>query len=119
MRSAATDAARAAARARAYVSTTFDGSPGCVWERADELGMVYLNGRHGTIESADRELDGIPQLVTMLRELTEPIREVLLLYASGCSYKQIASATGAKVGTVRSRLHYARKRAKELHCDSQ
>jgi len=114
VRSTAADAARAAARERAYVNATVDGSPGCVYERADELGMVYLNGRHGLPGGGEHELESSPQLLDMLKQLTNPLREVLILYANGRSYEQIAAATGAKVGTVRSRLHYARKRAKQL-----
>lgn len=114
VRSAAADAARGIARERTFVTTRFDGSPGCVCERADDLGNVYLNGRHGAVDIRDREADVVPQLMSMLQQLTEPLRQVLLLYAAGMKYEQIAAATGAKTGTVRSRLHYARMRAKEL-----
>lgn len=38
----------------------------------------------------------------------------LMLYAEGYDYGEIAEATGARVGTVKSRIHYARKRLKQL-----
>ncbi|HEY9787579.1 MAG TPA: sigma-70 family RNA polymerase sigma factor [Candidatus Obscuribacterales bacterium] len=114
VRSAASDAARAVARERAYVSTNIDGSPGCVCEHADQFGMVYMNGRAGTATDFDHESDVPPQLLQVLEQLAEPLKEVLVLYSSGCNYVEIARVTGAKIGTVRSRLHYARKRAKEL-----
>ncbi|HEY6761352.1 MAG TPA: sigma-70 region 4 domain-containing protein, partial [Baekduia sp.] len=45
-------------------------------------------------------------------------REALLLHAWGeLSYEEIAAATGARVGTVRSRLHRARARLREELAD--
>jgi len=38
----------------------------------------------------------------------------LWLYAEGYDYGEIAAMTGAKVGTVKSRIHYARNRLKLL-----
>lgn len=46
-----------------------------------------------------------------LAGLSDSHREALLLCASGYSYDSIAEVTGASKGTVRSRIHYARKRA--------
>jgi DNA-directed RNA polymerase specialized sigma24 family protein len=37
-----------------------------------------------------------------------------VLYSEGNSYEEIARLTNTKLGTVRSRLHYARRRAKGL-----
>jgi RNA polymerase sigma-70 factor (ECF subfamily) len=45
-------------------------------------------------------------------ELSEPQKITLLLYAEGYSYDEIASAMGVNIGTVRSRLNFARKRIK-------
>ena len=42
-------------------------------------------------------------------------RDVLLLrYVEGLSYDEIAAVAGVPVGTVRSRLHHAKRRAREL-----
>jgi len=38
----------------------------------------------------------------------------LLLYAEGYDYGEIAAMTGANVGTVKSRIYYARQRVKSL-----
>lgn len=56
----------------------------------------------------------VDKLPTVMASLTEPLRQVLLLKADGLSYEEIAEATGAKLGTVRSRLHYARQAAREI-----
>src|SRR5262249_400127 len=114
VRSAAADAARKVAREPKLVSNSLDRSPGCVCENADDLGNVYLIAGHETVDATVREPDLVRRLASMLMQLTEPLRHVLLLYASGYSYEQIAAATGVKIGTVRSRLHYARIRAKEM-----
>ncbi|HEY9871057.1 MAG TPA: sigma factor-like helix-turn-helix DNA-binding protein [Candidatus Obscuribacterales bacterium] len=50
----------------------------------------------------------------MLDRLSEPLAKVLVLHVQGLSFKEIAELTGANIGTVRSRLHYARKRARQL-----
>jgi RNA polymerase sigma-70 factor (ECF subfamily) len=48
-------------------------------------------------------------------ELTAPQREVLLLrYRDDMSYAEIALIVGCSIGTVRSRLHYAKLRLQEL-----
>jgi RNA polymerase sigma-70 factor (ECF subfamily) len=50
-----------------------------------------------------------------LQSLSEEHRISALLLAEGATYEQIASVTRTKLGTVRSRIHYLRKKAqKEL-----
>ena len=52
-----------------------------------------------------------PQLAGALRTLSADDRDALLLYAwAELSYEAVAEATGAPVGTVRSRIHRARMR---------
>lgn len=50
-----------------------------------------------------------------LEELSEKHRTVFLLHTvEGMAYKEIASTLEISIGTVMSRLHYARKRLQEL-----
>jgi len=50
-----------------------------------------------------------PELAAALSTIATPDRDALLLYAwADLTYEQIAQATGAPVGTVRSRIHRAR-----------
>ena len=50
-----------------------------------------------------------------LDRLPHAQREVLLLrFIEDMSYEQIASTVGCGVGTVRSRLHYAKRALREL-----
>ena len=56
----------------------------------------------------------LSQLQEMLQKLSEPLRQVLILQSEGRSYEEIAEITKANIGTVRSRIYYARKRARSL-----
>lgn len=55
-------------------------------------------------------------LVSLIRDMAR--RDIamrsLWLYAEGYDYGEIAEATGARAGTVKSRIHYARKRLRQL-----
>lgn len=54
-------------------------------------------------------------LSAALLKLSEPQRAVFMLHAAeGMSYKEIAEAMDCNIGTVMSRLFYARKRLQEL-----
>jgi RNA polymerase sigma-70 factor (ECF subfamily) len=53
-----------------------------------------------------------------LEQLSEKHRTVFLLHTvEGMAYKEIANALEISIGTVMSRLHYARKRLQELLAD--
>ena len=53
-----------------------------------------------------------------LEQLSEKHRTVFLLHTvEGMAYKEIASSLDISIGTVMSRLHYARKRLQELLAD--
>ncbi|HEX6844151.1 MAG TPA: RNA polymerase sigma factor [Actinomycetota bacterium] len=55
------------------------------------------------------------QLAAALLRLSRADRESLLLHVwGGLSYEEIAAATGVPLGTVRSRIHRARRRVREL-----
>jgi len=50
----------------------------------------------------------------VIEELPDAAKVTLLLFSEGYSYQEIADTTETGIGTVRSRLYYARKKAKEL-----
>src|SRR5687768_4857920 len=63
-----------------------------------------------SLEADEREL-----LHASLAELPHEHREVLILrFMEEMSYEQIAAAVGCAVGTVRSRLHYAKLALRQL-----
>jgi RNA polymerase sigma-70 factor (ECF subfamily) len=60
-----------------------------------------------------REQEG--EFMNLLRQLPPPQRAVLLLhYIEDFSLVEIADITGAGLGTVKSRLHYARRALRQL-----
>ncbi len=70
----------------------------------EELDVELLEGDGGT-ESFDAE-----RLAEALGGLSPPHREVMLFrYTDELSYDEIAVVVGCTIGTVRSRLHYAKK----------
>ena len=67
---------------------------------------------------SEGEVEGGPideeALTAALMAMPPPQREVMLLrYRDGLSYQEIASVVGKPIGTVRTRLHYAKKRLQE------
>jgi len=85
---------------------------------AVESAMQTLNGVDIAAHVEDPALDAAEQkqlLDASLTRLTHEQREVLLLrYVEQLSYEEIASAVGCELGTVRSRLHYAKAALRTL-----
>ncbi len=50
----------------------------------------------------------------ILQSLPFPLEQVLTLHTEGLAYQEIADEIGIKIGTVRSRLHRAKKLAREI-----
>ncbi len=71
--------------------------------------------RGGEVDSALERIDLRKQLDTALAELPEPQRQTFVLHAVGeLSYQEVAEALGVAIGTVMSRLFYARQKLKTL-----
>lgn len=113
VRSAAADAGRKFRSEARYVCTYETNDRfGCVCENADESRRVHTSRTY--IPRHEMEVDLMPRLQKVLGALSEPLRQVLVLYAEGHSYEEISALMKTSIGTVRSRLHYARKRARAL-----
>ena len=55
------------------------------------------------------------EFMNLLNQLPLPQRSVLLLhFVEDFSLEEIAGITGAQIGTVKSRLHYAKKSLRKL-----
>lgn len=111
--SAAMDAGRDAKSERQYVFQDRFCDVGMVCERADEDSYLPWNNSY-VVRESDVEIDLMPRLKKTLSKLSKEGRQVLMLYSEGYSYLEIARMTNSNIGTVRSRLHYARRRAKDL-----
>lgn len=106
------DAGRKAVRQNKYVKWTplDEEAFSVICEKAHA--REYLSLKDGSEDPAG--YDNYLELNQALDELTEAQKEALLLSVEGKTYEEIASLTGAKVGTVRSRIHYAKKYARAL-----
>ena len=83
---------------------------------ADEATLVGLAGDGGRAEKGD-ETDSLPAgpLREAIEQLPEADREVLYLrHVSGLSFKQLAEALDAPVGTLLARHHRALKKVKAI-----
>jgi RNA polymerase sigma-70 factor (ECF subfamily) len=62
------------------------------------------------VEEAEFTPEDCARIHTALDELALEHREVLMLrFLEGMTYEQVAAVTGCGVGTVKSRLHYAKR----------
>ena len=93
------------------------------WRRSARPQQVveYVDEVHGNVEGGQRPTDASAieaseraELRVALDQLHPEHREVIVLREiEGLSYKEIASVTGAPIGTVMSRLARARRRLQE------
>ncbi len=112
VRSSAGDAGRCLSRDR-KLFYHLQCNTGVVEKRSGEYS--YLPGfSQCSVREVDSEIDLMPRLKNVLDKLSGPLKQVLVLYSEGHSYEDIARLTNTKLGTVRSRLHYARRRAKKI-----
>ncbi len=87
------------------------------WRVLRRKGVTPASIEH--VEIVDRADDSpdvdVEQVQASLGRLPVEQRELLLLrFVEQMSYEQIASAVGCELGTVRSRLHYAKRALREL-----
>jgi RNA polymerase sigma factor (sigma-70 family) len=80
-------------------------------------GDIVADNLDDALERAEAQRLG-PELAAVLGRLSAEERDALLLHACAeLTYDQIARATGVPIGTVRSRIHRARKRVR-AHLDT-
>ena len=85
-------------------------------EVAEYAGSEPITDR-GRVGPADQVLSGElgSQIQTAIDALPEYHKSVFVLYEiEGMSYKDIAGVVGCSIGTVMSRLHYARKKLRTM-----
>jgi len=81
---------------------------------AGELRATPLPPRAGPVEATETR-EFAQALAEAVNRLAEEHRRVFVLHAQqGLSYREIAALVGCSIGTVMSRLHYARKQLQKL-----
>jgi RNA polymerase sigma-70 factor, ECF subfamily len=76
--------------------------------------MYYLNSGAVTISNSADSSIMMNELVTMVEKLDNSIRIPFLMHYQGYKYQEIADFLDLPLGTVKSRIFFARKELKEL-----
>lgn len=80
----------------------------------DHSGNDYLLNNAGPVVSNDAEAGmRLKEMQTAIRNLPEIFKTPFLLYFDGYKYNEIADTLGEPLGTIKSRIHFARKLLKE------
>ena len=90
-------------RRKAKQKTIFDHSPN------DYL----LNGGSASVSNAAETNLRVKEINTAIRQLPEIFKTPFLLYFEGYKYHEIADVLQEPLGTIKSRIHFARKLLKE------
>ena len=90
-------------RRKAKQQTIFDSTPN------DYL----LNYKQPTIANAAESSLRLKEIQEAIHNLPEIFKTPFMLYFEGYKYHEIASALGEPLGTIKSRIHFARKLLKE------
>ncbi len=102
---------------RVTVNLAHDWASGHRWQPLDDI-LEWLGGRGEVFPSPDREVER-REMVQVVREAIAELplshRAVIVLhYLEDLSLDEIAQVLDIPVGTVKSRLHYARQRLRVL-----
>ena len=73
---------------------------------------IFINENHAVDNKADSNMM-MGELKMIVENLDMTYREPFMLYYEGFKYEEIAQKMGLPVGTVKSRIHFARKKLKE------
>jgi RNA polymerase sigma-70 factor (ECF subfamily) len=96
-------------------------------DHARKMGKQYISSlnEEGSFEPSE-EVEKGPEKILLHKELEEKVKwameklpaeqraALIFREVEGLSYQEMADAVGCSIGTVMSRLHYARKRMQEL-----
>lgn len=86
-------------RRRAKQSTIFDSTPN----------EFLLNMNQGAVANDAIASINLKEIQAAIRHLPEIFRNPFLLYFDGYKYHEVADMLGEPLGTIKSRIHFARK----------
>ena len=90
-------------RRKAKQKTIFDSTPN----------EYLINGNQGTVSNAAESGLRMKEINKAIAELPEIFKTPFLLYFDGYKYNEIAVVLHEPLGTIKSRIHFARKLLKE------
>ena len=121
VRSAYVDMQRKASKDKEHLYRGNFDDPECtsahqyICEHFDQVAYLGRDRNRTCIDTGDDiRLDALAALETIAESEGKDTVELLLKLACGYSYEQIAKEYGVKIGTIRSRIHYARKKVQGL-----
>jgi RNA polymerase sigma-70 factor (ECF subfamily) len=75
-------------------------------------GEVKYTGQYAMAEYADRNVR-LREINSALYQLPQIFKNACMLYLQGYKYNEIADALNEPLGTIKSRIHFARKMLKK------
>lgn len=76
--------------------------------------MYYINSGKNTINNQAESNIMMKELIKMIEELDDSVKIPFLMHYQGFKYQEIADQLDLPLGTVKSRIFFARKELKEL-----
>ena len=105
-------------RTRRTVPLNLNLSDACtVFESPDGDYVSQLQEASELTVKETAEPDILPRVNAMFDRLNPKLREPLALFADGATYQEIEQALHIPYGSVRSRIHHARKHAVRMLAD--
>ncbi|PZP52399.1 MAG: RNA polymerase subunit sigma [Pseudopedobacter saltans] len=90
-------------RRKAKLHTVFDGTPN----------EAMINNNTTSIPNDSIAHTSMKEVKTAINDLPEIFRKPFMLYFEGYKYHEIAHVLGEPLGTIKSRIHFARKLLKK------
>jgi len=84
-------------------------------DHSDDL--YLLNLPRDAVAETPEDAVGAGEIERMISTLPDDLRTPFSMHVAGYKYSEIADATGTPVGTVKSRIHFARRRLQALLSD--
>lgn len=75
----------------------------------------YLNSGEGLIENDGEERIAYKELISMVDALPEDFRTPFMMAFQGYKYDEIAEELGSPLGTIKSRIFFARKKLQKMY----
>jgi RNA polymerase sigma-70 factor (ECF subfamily) len=76
--------------------------------------LYYINSGSATISNGAESNIMMKELITMIDELDDSVRIPFLMHYQGFKYQEIAEQLELPLGTVKSRIFFARKELKDV-----